>query len=385
MYWEYGTTYHLMLVEALRSATGSSGVLTGNPAFLQSAAIVNLLTGPSGDFFNYGDSVRQRRFMPAMYWFARETRRPDIVATEHATLRTLPNDSIVRSDNTPFPNRFLALALLWMPAGPAPVPVAPPASWSTQGPSPLVIFRQGSGPDSLYAGMKGGRARISHGHMDTGSFILEAGGVRWTTDLGMPSYHELEKAGVDLFGKDRWAVYALGPHSHSIPLIDDARPDEEATATLKAFSAADQSAVLDLGPLYAKQATRLRRGLRVASPTAILLRDEFEGVTPGARYRFTWMTHAAVETDATGVTLRKGGRTLRLAVVADAPFEIVNEDASQPPSSYDARQPGLRRVSILVTAGKPAHVLELRATLDETASKPFSPGPALSTWSSDLP
>ena len=385
-YWEYGTTYHVLLIEALRTATGSAGALAENPAFLQSASVINILTGPSGGFFNYGDSLYHRPFMPVIYWFARETRQPEIAATEHSRLRHLPHDiKTIRSDNDPFPNRFLALALLWMPAGPPPPAPAPPASWSTQGPDPLAIFRQGTGPKSLYAGMKGGRARLSHAHMDAGSFIFEVGGVRWTDDLGMPSYYEIEKAGVQLFGKDRWAVYALGPHSHSIPLINDLPPDEQATATLRKFSAKDQSATFDLTPLYAGQVKRLERSLRVISPTSILLRDELDGAAPGARYRFSWMTQASVETDATGATLRQHHRTLRLDVSADTPFEIVNEDASHPPASYDAPHPGLRRISVLLTVKNPAHSLEVRATLRESPQENLTTVPERSASDNDLP
>lgn len=383
MYWEYGTTYHLLLVEALRTATGSSGNLAANPSFLQSAAVVNLLTAPSGDFFNFGDCTPRRLFMPAMYWFARETNRPDLVATEPARLRELPRDNRVRSGNTPFPGRFLALALLWMPAGPAPAPAAPPASWFGQGPNPLAVFRRGEGPASLYAAIKGGRGRLSHAHMDAGSFLLEAGGVRWTADLGMPDYHQLESAGVDLFGQDRWNVYALGPHSHSIPLLDDSAPDENATATLSAFSSQPPCAVFDLTPLYAAQVKRLHRGLRIESDTTVILRDEIEGAPEGTRYRFSWMTRAAVTVGPDGVDLRKNGKKLRITFLSDASLEIRDEDAAVPPAPYDAPQPGLRRVSVLFTVRKPAHFLQVRATLDD-APAASAPGPALSAWLYDM-
>lgn len=375
-YWDYGTSYHVLLIEALRTATGSSGVLAENRAFLQSASVMNLLTGPSGDCFNYGDAIAGRALMPAMYWFARETGRSGLVAGEDARLKAASGG---------FPSRFLAFALLWMPAGPAPKADPLPAAWFTQGYNPLALFRHGDGPDSLYAGMKGGRARLSHAHMDAGSFIFEAGGVRWTADLGMPDYHSLESAGVDLFGKDRWKVYALGPHSHSIPLIDDLPPDEQATATLTAFSAAAQSAVFDLTTLYKTRAASVRRGLRIENTDTLVIRDELAGVAAGAVYRFSWMTRAAVETDADGAVLRQNGKTLRLSVSADADVRIVNEDASQPPTAYDAPLPGLRRLSVLLTVKKPAHAIEIRARLGDTAPAIPAAPPSLARWPNELP
>lgn len=373
MYWDYGTTYHVLLIEALRSATGSAGPLAENRAFLQSARVMNLLTGPAGLFFNYGDSREQRTYSPAMYWFARETNQPALVATEPALIRDLLRDSPASSDNVPFPSRFLALALLWMPAGPAPAPAALPASWATTGENPLAVFRRGEGHDALFAAIKGGKARLSHGHMDAGGFLLDLGGVRWTTDLGMPSYHALEQAGISLFGEDRWKVYALNASSHSVPLIDDLPPDENATATLAHFadaaipggSAEAQTATIDLTPLYAAQTKSLHRTLRVTSPASIELRDTLAGAQPGARYRFSWMTRATVTTDATGAMLRLKNKTLRVDFTADAPLEIVNEDASAPPAAYDAKQPGLRRLSVLFTVTKSAHTLTATARLVE--------------------
>lgn len=375
-YWDYGTTYHVLLVEALRTATGSAGTLATNPAFLQSASVINLLTGPTGACFNYGDSALKRSLMPVMYWFARETGQPRLVADEALRLHGPARD---------LTNRFIAFSLLWIPAGPAPKSGPLPVAWHTQGANPLALFRQGEGPGSLYAGMKGGRARLSHAHMDAGSFVFETGGVRWTADLGMPDYHSLETAGIQLFGKDRWKVYALGPHSHAIPLIDDLPPDEQATATLTAFSSAAQSAVFDLTALYKPQAKTLRRGLRIEKTDTLVIRDEFAGVPAGSVYRFSWMTRAAVETDSAGATLRQGGKILRIAVSADAPVRIVNEDASQPPAAYDAPQPGLRRISMLLTVKNPAHTIEIRARLGDSAPVIPAASPALSAWLNELP
>ena len=373
MYWDYGTTYHVILIEALHSATRSAGPLAENQAFLRSARVMNLLTGPTGRFFNYGDSREQRTFSPAMYWFARETRQPSLVATEHTRMRDELRNAPGASDNGPFPSRFLALALLWMPDGPAAAPATLPASWATQGANPLAVFRSGEGYDSLFAAIKGGKPRLSHGHMDAGSFLLDLGGVRWTTDLGVPNYNNIEQAGIQLFGKDRWKVYALNASSHSIPLIDDVPPDDQTTAVLSNFSDAAisdisteaQTATIDLTALYAKQASSLHRTLHVASPDSIVIRDTLAGAKPGSRYRFSWMTRAAVTTDATGATLRLKNKVLRIDFTADAPLEIVNEDASNPPAAYDAKQPGLRRLSVFFTVTKPEHTLTATARLVE--------------------
>lgn len=369
MYWGYGTVYHLLLVEALRTAEGSAGELATNRAFLQSGMAFNTLTAPSGNFLNFGDCTPRREFPPELFWFARETNRPGLVAGEAGRLAATTEAfrrKVATGAPPRFPSRFLPLALLWMPDNEqAAGEIAAPAAWSTGGESPLAVFRAGDGREALCVAIKGGSPRASHGHMDVGSFIMELGGVRWAVDCGMPDYAHVEAHGLNLFGEDRWRVFVVGPDSHSIPLIDDALPVETAAASLSAFDAAARSAAIDLTPLYAGQVDRLRRELLVESSDSVVVRDTLAGAKPGAVYRFSWMTLAKVDVTPTGAVLTQDGRTLRLTVTADAPFRVVDEDASVSRNPWDQPPAGLRRVSILFTAEKPEHALVVRAELGD--------------------
>ena len=51
-----------------------------------------------------------------------------------------------------------------------------------------------------YLGIKGGKAGSSHGHMDAGSFVYDAYGVRWSMDFGLQSYTTLESVLAGLGG-----------------------------------------------------------------------------------------------------------------------------------------------------------------------------------------
>ncbi len=369
MYWGYGTAYHLLLIEALRTGEGSAGELATNRAFLQSGAAFNTLTAPSGDFLNFGDCRPRREFAPEQYWFARETNCPGIVADEAARLTaaaTAFRQAIAEGRQPGFPSRFLPLALLWMPAdGLTAGELAAPEAWSTGGESPLAVFRSGVGRDALCVAIKGGSPRSSHGHMDVGSFIMELDGVRWAIDCGMPRYAHVEAHGLSLFGEDRWRVFVVGPDAHSIPLIDDALPIETATAPLTAFDAEARAAEIDLTPLYAGQVGRLRRKLRVDSPKSAEFRDTLANAKPGAVYRFSWITQARVDVSPSGAVLTQDGRTLRLTVTADTAFQVVDEDASNAPNAWDQPPADLRRVSVLFTVDRPVHSLVVRAELDD--------------------
>lgn len=68
-------------------------------------------------------------------------------------------------------------------------------------------------------GIKGGRAQDSHSHMDAGSFIFEADGVRWGIDYGNENYTNVENAGVSLWdmtqGSARWNLLAYNNKQHN--------------------------------------------------------------------------------------------------------------------------------------------------------------------------
>ena len=44
-------------------------------------------------------------------------------------------------------------------------------------------------PDALWLAAKGGDNHANHSHLDLGSFVFEAGGVRWAEDLGSDYYN----------------------------------------------------------------------------------------------------------------------------------------------------------------------------------------------------
>ena len=65
---------------------------------------------------------------------------------------------------------------------------------------PVALIRTGwNEGEGFYVGIKGGTASANHAHMDAGSFVFEASGVRWAQDLGMQEYYSLEKENVRLW------------------------------------------------------------------------------------------------------------------------------------------------------------------------------------------
>src|SRR5262249_18628872 len=116
---------------------------------------------------------------PALFWFALKQRRDDLLLFQH--------DYVARflSESTPdFRQPFLPLVALWYEEpGPRDSPHHS-LSWHREGIVPLAVFRTSwSDSNALFIALKGGTAALPHAHMDAGSFVLEADGVRWAVDL----------------------------------------------------------------------------------------------------------------------------------------------------------------------------------------------------------
>ena len=105
--------------------------------------------------------------------------------------------------------------------------------------------------------LKGGSNAASLGHLDLGSFVIDALGQRWAVDPG-PDYFNLP----EYFGPLRWTYFRLRTESHNTLLVDGRNQDVSATAPIVGFG--DDSyrafAIADLTAAYRPAVSRARRG-----------------------------------------------------------------------------------------------------------------------------
>ena len=183
-YWSYGTSYNVVLIAVLESALGTDFGLFRAPGFDVTGEYPALATGPSGLFFNYADGGANREVQPALFWFAARARRPDWLLGERSRLHTRLAE-MAPEDAASGGGRLLPLTLLWMGDGGDTPPIRMPLHWSGGGEVPVTVHRSSwTDPAATYVGLKGGSPSANHGQMDTGSFVLDADGVRWALDLG---------------------------------------------------------------------------------------------------------------------------------------------------------------------------------------------------------
>ena len=157
--------------------------------------------------------------------------------------------------------------------------VTPPTQkvWAGEGVTPVVLVHTDwtwSDTDK-YLGIKGGKARSSHAHMDAGSFVYDAYGVRWSMDIGRQYYATLEVALKALGGNLwtytqaslRWEVSRLNNFFHSTLTVNDSKHRVEGFATLEQTinTATEQGGTFDLSPVLEDQVASAMRTVKIVN------------------------------------------------------------------------------------------------------------------------
>ncbi len=379
-YWSYGTTYNIFLIAALESALGRDFGLTQQPGFLASADYYLHVIGPSGYYFNYADCGRGGEGVsPAMFWFARRRGETHLLWHEYAKLQEeLKSGGRARGGR----GYNDALVLLWMPAQPK--PTAPAAlSWTGRGPNPVAFHRSDWTRAASFVAVKGGSPSVNHAHMDVGSFIMDADGVRWADDLGMQDYNSLESKGIKLWDKtqdsERWRVFRLGTSAHNVLQVDGRQQRVDGDAQLIGMKPG--RTVVDLSSVYAAQLATARRGVALQADRTVRVQDEFTAAAGAKQVRWAMLTRADVTPGADGrATLKQAGKTLTLRVLEPAGATLRIYPTDPPPSATDVPNPGTRLVGfeVALTPGQPQRIV---VQLEPASAQPApAPVTALAQW-----
>ena len=353
-YWHYGVEFNVAGMALLEGTLGSDFGLAAMPGFKETGAYPDLVTGPSGQTFNYADGGAGRGTSMASWWFAKRFNRPDILAYYEldAFRRTVANRKISPNRG----NRMLPYALFWIQPVPTDVKPAAPLVWDGQGPVPITIQRSTwDNATALFVGLKGGSPSGPHGHMDGGTFVLESEGVRWAIDLGAESYHKIESLGMGLWNNrqdaDRWKIFRLGTSAHNVPMIDGGQQLVTGAAKVRGVKkeGAASEVTLDLSSLYTNATSVVRVGAMASDGRRYLLRDTFAGVRPGATIRWAMMTRAEPTVDGDTVTLRQDGKTITLTQCGAQKGAWTVGDG-QGPNPWDGKNPGCRQLLFAVPA-----------------------------------
>jgi hypothetical protein len=344
-YWDYGTTYNVLTLAMLDSALGTRFDLDRSPAFQRTAWYRLAVQSATGLGFNYADGGAGMGASPAFTWLAQRFGPPAALA--HC--RALLADEVKKKVNARGGDRFFALHALWFPAvakNPNDAPSDSPLDFHFRGPADIVLLRSAWGdPRALFVGLKAGDNSANHSHLDLGSFVLDADGVRWAADLGPDDYNLPA-----YFGAQRWTYFRLNNRSHNTLTPGHALQNAKAVAPIVAFGSAPNRAfaVADLSPAYPGAAKKMLRGLTLLDRARVLVQDDITGLKSGTPLRWTMVTTAKIALSADGRTaaLTEKGRTLRVEILAPANGPKFTVDSTRPPTSAENPNTGTALLAI---------------------------------------
>lgn len=351
-YWSYGTHYNVVMIDALETALGTDFGLTSIEPFMKSPNFYLHAHAPTLRLFNFSDSGVDPRVAPAMYWFADRLDRSDLLGMERRKLEQVASGS--RTPN----GRLLPMLLIWADAERMQVGATPSRTHFQDATDPLAVGMHRSRWDeqALFVGVEGGRGKAGHAHLDAGSFVMEAEGVRWALDPKRPSYHPLEEAGVDLWNSaqdsERWRIYRLNNFSHNTLVVNDKlqRVDGFAPVVKHDEEGGRSHTVLDLSEVYAGQLAEARRGVALLDKKAVRIQDEIAApADTAAEVRWAMMTRSDVEvTGDHTATLRQDGQVLQVHVQTPSEAEI-EVYSTAPPAPYEPSNADARLVGFTTT------------------------------------
>ena len=377
-YWSYGTGYNVLGLSLLETACGDDFGLSSMSGFAATGHYPDLVHGPSDRPFNYADcgaritvsgkyashevlrAKPQSSSLGIPWWFAWHFHNDSYV--EIRERRIAEEWCADRTPVTPESNNgwFRPYSFFWIDDPHPTSPDLPPLVWNPGGPVPIVVARTSWDDDAIFLGVKAGPPSWSHGHLDGGSFILDAFGERWFEDLGNEEYNRLEQMGVGLWNwkqdSERWRLFRLGSRGHNTLTIDDGLQRVDGRAEVLRVETADGATViaLDLTSLYSDVCSKVLRTFTFLSSGEVVVEDQLEGLQAGTPVSWRACTARDVM-EANSDTVVLATERARLTVRNESGFgcwEVVDVSQPQPEFRGDSPNPGIHQLRLeLVASG----------------------------------
>jgi hypothetical protein len=353
-YWDYGTSYNVLLLDMLQQNWNSDFGLKKQPGFIGTATFMQNMEGfflPTKNAnvlyprcFNYSDCGEATLVNPAMFWFAAQNTNTGIIFNE---IKKLTLDLKYNTENL-LNNRFLPFLLLWSKNIDFQKTLPPKRKMFVGNGKTEIAMMRTSWIDNngIYVGVKGGTPSASHQHMDVGSFIMEANGVRWALDFGLQEYHSLESKGIDLWNRaqdsQRWDVFRYKNTSHNTLTINNQKQLVAGNARIKSISESENnmSVGMDLTSLYQLDAKKVERKISLENQKLVLIEDIVSTFDKDIIVRWNMLTKASPKIiDNQTIELSQNGKKLKVKLKGiEGAKAYINSTVS--PNDYDALNSG---------------------------------------------
>lgn len=345
-YWGYGCDFQALMNSALETALGVDNYpriagIRKTPRYFM------YMEGPAGyNYCYYDTSPNSLGTGLAMWYFAAKAGDPSIVANEMLKIK-----SGGCYNGTGEGIRLLPMIMPWM---------ASLDLTSISGPSDKLYVGNGATPviagrsawsslkndSDVYFGFKGGKAGENHGHMDAGSFVFDAQGVRWAWDFTRPAYATIENAlkaaGGNFWAMTqnslRWTVNVMNNKFHNTLTVNgaDHLVGGFAPITGSVNKKDEYGGTIALTPALSNEIASAIRTVVLRNDRDLVVTDELKALpSKAASVEWRMVSPAAATIEGDHIKLTKNGKTEYLKVASGTPFTLTLFDKAKV-NSYDS-------------------------------------------------
>jgi len=345
-YWYWGVQSVVECIAAFESATGTDYGLGKTPGLATTAYFPFYMAGPGGAF-NFGNAGETIRISPELFWFARKYKDPKIAKIRRDYMEASQNPAMVY-DILWYDDALIEL----IHKGES----IPRDMWFMG--NETASHRSDWGGDALFIALKGGNNMATHGHLNTGAFVLDALGERWAILLGGDRYSHpgyFRKGARNSMGYQYYRVRAEGQNTLLInpDSLSDQLPRSE--SRIVNFHSKDNRSfsVIDMSEAYGHEAERVIRGAMLFDGRSrILIRDEIICKKPSQVY---WFMHTSaqieISEDGRSAMLSQNGKQLLAELYCtgeNASFLVLDAQPlpTSPQSEYNNPNRGIQKLTI---------------------------------------
>ncbi|MBR6826293.1 MAG: heparinase II/III family protein, partial [Oscillospiraceae bacterium] len=316
-YSQVGTLFSALMFESFETVLGTDFGLSDMEGFKESGKYLRAMTGFVNSF-NYGDGSEAILDGAVHHWFAKRYNMPELSLYEMEVqsqswdehLELLWFDPLILDgvEEDAGQNDYLM--------------------YSNEGQSIASFRSETEDAYQIYAAIKGGYNSTSHADMDVGTFVMEAMGIRWFTDLGSDNYnlpgygtYNAQTGYAEDIG--RWTYYRKRAEGQNTLVINPSAKGGQSSHALCQITDFKSGydgghAVVDMLNAYSPYgATAVKRGIALFdNRSRVMLRDE---ITCKSASEIYWFAHtkAQITVSADGKTaeLTQDGKTLLATIV----------------------------------------------------------------------
>lgn len=307
-YWGYGTVYQTLMLTVLDDIFGTDYGISSSPGFIDTGDFVTFIRGPKNMVFNYADNGPRVNYAYPLYYFAYKKNEPSMLYAEKGLVGRKTYRSSAHKALMVVSLKYAMKMDLDGLTGVA------RKYYSAQGNVPLMICRSGWEDNDHYLGIKGGKGSELHGHMDAGTFVYYADGVRWAMDVGCESYDNIrpafKRAGRKLFDMSqnslRWTLFRMHCRQHNTLTVNnkDHNVDQKVEMIATENTLSRMAATFDLTPLFDGDLEKAERTAALCNENYIEVTDVLKAPADRpALVRWTMLSEAKPEITDDGIVL----------------------------------------------------------------------------------